>query len=163
MSLSVSLLCFRSEIQEAIEGVKRSVTYGLMNSYYACILLVYDYIYIFFFDLFVRHKPNPYTAWSARSNAKKEKRRKVQRRENSEEKWIGAIDALIGEKEQNGKQKKAQKKEIGSGSPTQLIWNIWSSLTTRMDHTVGLFCSRFTRNRIGGVKDVCMFTMGIIL
>ena len=46
-----------------------------------------------------------------------------------------AIDALIGDEEQNGK----QKKEKESGSPTKLFRNIWSPLTTRMDHTVRPF------------------------
>ena len=49
-----------------------------------------------------------------------------------------AMDALIGEDEQHRKRRK-KRKETGSGTPTQLPWTIWSPLTTRMDHTVGLF------------------------
>ena len=45
-----------------------------------------------------------------------------------------ATDALIGDE----KQKKGEK-EIGRGPPTQLSWTIRSPLTTRTDHTVGIF------------------------
>ena len=49
-----------------------------------------------------------------------------------------AIDALIGDEEQNGKQKKGKKvKETGSGP--LIPWIIWSPLTTLMDHTLDLF------------------------
>ena len=50
-----------------------------------------------------------------------------------------AIDAVIGEEEQNRKQKEEQNKEKGSGPPTQMNKTIRSPLTTRIDHTVGLF------------------------
>ena len=69
------------------------------------------------------HTPYPTTAWSTRSNAKKE------RTKEGEERWNNGqgkkakpstptlvIDALIGEKEQSGKQKEEQKKQTGCGS-----------------------------------------------
>ena len=47
---------------------------------------------------------------------------------------IPAIDELIGNEEQNVKQKRT-KREKQSCSPTQLPWTIQSPPTTRRDHT----------------------------
>ena len=49
-----------------------------------------------------------------------------------------ATDALTGDKEQNGKQKRTKRK-TWSGSPTHLPWTIQSPPTTRRDHAVSLF------------------------
>ena len=49
-----------------------------------------------------------------------------------------ATDTHIGE-EGRAEAEERKKKETESGSPTQLPWTIWSSLTTCMDYTVGLF------------------------
>ena len=43
-----------------------------------------------------------------------------------------AIDALLEEEEQSGKQKWKEEKK-------QLPWTMWSPLTTFMDHTLGIF------------------------
>ena len=48
-----------------------------------------------------------------------------------------ATDALTGDEEQNGKQKRTKKKETRSWSPTQQT--IQSPPTTRRDPTVSLF------------------------
>ena len=76
----------------------------------------------------------------ARINAKRKKEGK--RKDKSQRMKLPtssqAIDALIGNEEQNRKKKKEKKIEIGSGPPAQLPWTIWLLLTTRMDNTVGL-------------------------
>ena len=48
-----------------------------------------------------------------------------------------AIDECMGEEEKNRKQKEQQKKQEEGLNPA--TWTIWSPLTTRIDHTVGLF------------------------
>ena len=48
------------------------------------------------------------------------------------------IDALIGDEEQNGKQKKEQKERNRDRAPTELHWTILLPFSTRMDHTVDL-------------------------
>ena len=80
--------------------------------------------------LATRHTPYPTITVSPRSKPRKETRRKERRREKNEEKGSGQrakpytptvpTDALIGEVEQNIKQKKEQKKETGKGSSTKL-------------------------------------------
>ena len=82
------------------------------------------YIYILFI-LFIRHIPYSATAGSARNNATRR-----DKKERTKKKWIGAKDKpstttqtndeRMGEEEKNRKQKEAQKKETGSGPPTQL-------------------------------------------
>ena len=52
-------------------------------------------------------------------------------------KGIEAINALIGDEEQNGKQKEEEKEETDTQS--QIPWTIWLVLKTNRDHTVGLF------------------------
>ena len=94
-------------------------------------------------------QPDPATAGSTCTNAKREKKERQMRRAR-ERKGIKAqmvkppttpweTDMLIGDEEKNGKQKEEQKKETGTGALTQLPWTIWSPLTTRTDDTVGLF------------------------
>ena len=75
---------------------------------------------------------------------KGEKRRKAKKRKGIKTERVKpstpsqAIDAHIGDEEQNGKQKKNKKKKR-SGSPTRQPQTIWSPLMTHMNHTVGLF------------------------
>ena len=68
--------------------------------------------------------------------------RTMSRREESKERRKGKglrhSDALIGNEEQKGKQEN-KKKEIGSGSPTQLPWTVQSPPTTRRNYTVSQF------------------------
>ena len=77
--------------------------------------------------LFIRQTPNPGTAGSARMNAKEREKKERQVRRAKKTKGskgqrkklptpTRAIDALIGDEEQNGK----QKKETGNGTTTQL-------------------------------------------
>ena len=50
-----------------------------------------------------------------------------------------AIDAPIGDEEQNENRKRTNKKETKSGPQTKLPWTIRSPPTNHRDHTVGLF------------------------
>ena len=93
------------------------------------------YIYLFIWQI-----PKPATAGSARISAREKQVRRAQKKKGikgQRAKFISAtraIDALIGDEEQDGKQK-----ERGSRIPTQLPWTIWWPLTTCMDHAVALF------------------------
>ena len=79
---------------------------------------------------------------SAKERAKKERQvRREKKRKGIEVQRVKhptpsrAINGLIGDEKQYGK----QKKETESGTPTQLPWAIWSPPTTCRDHTVSLF------------------------
>ena len=43
-------------------------------------------------------------------------------------------------------------------APNKAPQTIWLTLTTLIDHTVDLFCSRYTRTRIEGVKEVYVYS-----
>ena len=49
------------------------------------------------------------------------------------------IDVLIGDEQQNGKEKKEEKERNKESVPNPATLNQLVLLTTRMDHTVGLF------------------------
>ena len=83
---------------------------------------------------------------SARINAKErekterqvrraKKTKRIKERRTKPPTTTRTIDVLIGDEEQNGK----QKKETGSGTPGQLNWTIQSPPTTCRGHTVRLF------------------------
>ena len=89
--------------------------------------------------------PNPATAWSVRADPNEREKKETQVRRVKKGKVINgqraksptpaqALDALIGDEEQNGK----EKKETWNGSPT-LDCPILSPSTTNRDHTVSLF------------------------
>ena len=87
---------------------------------------------------------NPPTVGTAHINAKERQVRRAKKRKGIDSQRMKhptpprAIDALIGDEEQNGKLKRTEKK-AGSESPTQLTWTNQSPPTTRRDYTVGLF------------------------
>ena len=89
------------------------------------------FIYLFYLLYYNR---NPATARSLRIHAKERGKKKGKVRRAKKRKGVEAeraklstpsqaTDAHIGDEEQNGKQKKSKKKEIGSGSPTQDDFN----------------------------------------
>ena len=100
--------------------------------------------------LFIIREPTPAIVGSARTNAKKEKRRNEQGSEKMEEKKrikaqrensrisILPVLELIGDAEQTGrKEKREQRKKQKAG--LQLPWALRSHPTTRRDHTVSQF------------------------
>ena len=85
-----------------------------------------------------------YNDYVGHVNAKEKQGRRAKERKGTEAQKAKTptptrvIDALIGDGEQNEKQKN-KKKETVRGPSTQLPWTLRSPPTTRRDHTVSLF------------------------